>query len=62
MSENQGALFNIIISVIIVGIIIAAMAIFMPGAMQDITSGSKELITNGFTKAKTSANDTSVTY
>ena len=63
MGEKNGALFNIIVVVIIAGIIIAAMAIFMPGIMQQITTGSKDLVTSGFTKATTSSGSASdITY
>lgn len=52
MDGKFGALFLIIIVVIIASLIITAMAIFFPDALKQITDGASNLLTKGFGKAQ----------
>lgn len=48
MGEKNGGMFNMIVVVVIAAIIITAMTIFVPEAMTAITTGAKNLISEGF--------------
>lgn len=51
MGEKKGAIFNIIVVVVITGLIIVAMRKLVPALLTQISTGATNLVTEGFDSA-----------
>ena len=55
MGEKKGALFLIIVVIIIASIFIYAVNLYYPALLSDIFSGASDLVDTGFNTMKSSA-------